>query len=89
WHPGHGRSTRLTFAETDFDASIDDLIRAPWIGEDDGGGKLQRLFVLDPGKQARQEDGGDEVAENIRRVLDNTMLSKKRVTAGKIEIAGT
>jgi pyridoxine kinase len=25
WHPGHGRSTRLTFAETDF--------RAPWIGE--------------------------------------------------------
>ncbi|NKL58159.1 pyridoxal kinase PdxY [Rhizobium leguminosarum] len=33
WHPGHGRSTRLTFAETDFDAAIDDLIRAPWIDE--------------------------------------------------------
>ncbi|MGO7590647.1 pyridoxal kinase PdxY [Rhizobium leguminosarum] len=33
WHPGHGRSTRLTFAETDFDAAIDDLIRAPWVGE--------------------------------------------------------
>ena len=33
WHPGHGRSTRLTFAEADFDAAIDDLIRAPWIGE--------------------------------------------------------
>lgn len=33
WHPGHGRSTRLTFAETDFEAAIDDLIRAPWIGE--------------------------------------------------------
>ncbi|OWO96604.1 pyridoxal kinase [Rhizobium esperanzae] len=33
WHPGHGRSTRLTFAEGDFDAAIDDLIRAPWIGE--------------------------------------------------------
>ncbi|MBY5716585.1 pyridoxal kinase PdxY [Rhizobium leguminosarum] len=33
WHPGHGHSTRLTFAETDFDAAIDDLIRAPWIGE--------------------------------------------------------
>ncbi|MBY3236299.1 pyridoxal kinase PdxY [Rhizobium laguerreae] len=33
WHPGHGRSTRLTFAETDFDAAIDDLIRAPWSGE--------------------------------------------------------
>jgi pyridoxine kinase len=33
WHPGHGRSTRRTFAETDFDAAIDDLIRAPWIGE--------------------------------------------------------
>ncbi|MBB2672474.1 UNVERIFIED_ORG: pyridoxine kinase [Rhizobium esperanzae] len=33
WHPGHGHSTRLTFAEADFDAAIDDLIRAPWIGE--------------------------------------------------------
>lgn len=33
WHPGHGRSTRLTFAEADFEAAIDDLIRAPWIGE--------------------------------------------------------
>lgn len=33
WHPGHGRSTRLSFAEADFDAAIDDLIRAPWIGE--------------------------------------------------------
>ncbi|MBX5136114.1 pyridoxal kinase PdxY [Rhizobium lentis] len=33
WHPGHGRSTRLTFAEADFDAAIDDLICAPWIGE--------------------------------------------------------
>ncbi|APO69728.1 pyridoxal kinase PdxY [Rhizobium mongolense] len=33
WHPGHGRSTRLTFAEADFDAAIDDLIRAPWVGE--------------------------------------------------------
>ncbi|OWV71318.1 pyridoxamine kinase [Rhizobium sp. R634] len=33
WHPGHGRATRLTFAEADFDAAIDDLIRAPWIGE--------------------------------------------------------
>jgi len=33
WHPGHGRSTRLTFAEADFDAAIDDLIRSPWVGE--------------------------------------------------------
>lgn len=33
WHPGHGRSTRLTFAKADFEAAIDDLIRAPWIGE--------------------------------------------------------
>jgi pyridoxine kinase len=33
WHPGHGRSTRLTFAEADFEAAIDDLIGAPWIGE--------------------------------------------------------
>jgi len=24
WHPGHGRSTRLTFAEADFDAAIDE-----------------------------------------------------------------
>lgn len=33
WHPGHGRSTRVTVSEADFDALIDDLIRAPWIGE--------------------------------------------------------
>ncbi len=33
WHPGHGPSTRLTFSEADFDKAIDDLIRAPWIGE--------------------------------------------------------
>lgn len=33
WHPGHGKSTRLTFSENDFDAVIDDLIRAPWLGE--------------------------------------------------------
>ncbi|MBW9056043.1 pyridoxal kinase PdxY [Rhizobium mesosinicum] len=33
WHPGHGRSTRLTFAEADFEAAIDDLIHAPSIGE--------------------------------------------------------
>ena len=33
WHPGHGPSTRLTFPEADFDRLIDDLIRAPWLGE--------------------------------------------------------
>lgn len=33
WHPGHGRSTRLTFADADFDAAIDDIIGSPWIGE--------------------------------------------------------
>lgn len=33
WHPGHGPSTRLTFSESDFDKAIDDLIRAPWLGE--------------------------------------------------------
>jgi pyridoxine kinase len=33
WHPGHGRSTRLTFPDNDFDAVIDDLVRAPWLGE--------------------------------------------------------
>ncbi|GAC1044939.1 pyridoxal kinase PdxY [Rhizobium sp. No.120] len=33
WHPGHGRSTRLTFNETDFDHAIDDLITAPWLSE--------------------------------------------------------
>lgn len=33
WHPGHGPSTRLTFAEDDFDRAIDDLIRAPWLSE--------------------------------------------------------
>ncbi|GEO85902.1 MULTISPECIES: pyridoxal kinase PdxY [Alphaproteobacteria] len=33
WHPGHGPSTRLTFNESDFDHVVDDLIRAPWLGE--------------------------------------------------------
>lgn len=33
WHPGHGPATRLTFPEADFDNAIDDLIRAPWLGE--------------------------------------------------------
>ncbi len=33
WHPGHGRSTRLTFSEADFDHAIDDLIAAPWLSE--------------------------------------------------------
>lgn len=33
WHPGHGRSTRLLFAEADFDHAVDDLIRAPWLPE--------------------------------------------------------
>lgn len=33
WHPGHGPSTRLTFQEEEFGKAVDDLIRAPWIGE--------------------------------------------------------
>ena len=33
WHPGHGRSTRLTFAEADFDHAIDDIIAARWLPE--------------------------------------------------------
>lgn len=33
WHPGHGPSTRLKFDDEDFDHVIDDLIRAPWLGE--------------------------------------------------------
>ncbi|MBT9372704.1 pyridoxal kinase PdxY [Rhizobium sp. CSW-27] len=33
WHPGHGRSTRVVIPEAEFEAVIDDLIRAPWIGE--------------------------------------------------------
>jgi pyridoxine kinase len=33
WHPGHGPSTRLRFSDSEFDQAIDDLIRAPWIGE--------------------------------------------------------
>ncbi|MCA1441894.1 pyridoxal kinase PdxY [Ensifer sp. IC4062] len=33
WHPGHGRSTRVTIADTDFQSIIDDLIDARWIGE--------------------------------------------------------
>ncbi|MGV8937661.1 MAG: pyridoxal kinase PdxY [Allorhizobium sp.] len=30
WHPGHGPSTRLTFAEADFDRVIDELIASPF-----------------------------------------------------------
>lgn len=33
WHPGHGPSTRLGFPDDDFDRAIDDLIKAPWLGE--------------------------------------------------------
>lgn len=33
WHPGHGSSTRLLFASDDFAHAVDDLIRAPWLGE--------------------------------------------------------
>lgn len=33
WHPGHGPATRLRFSDDDFDSAIDDLIRAPWLGE--------------------------------------------------------
>ena len=33
WHPGHGRSTRMVFSETEFDSAIDDLLRAPWLDE--------------------------------------------------------
>jgi pyridoxine kinase len=33
WHPGHGKSTRLTFSEADFDLAIDDLLAAPWLSE--------------------------------------------------------
>lgn len=33
WHPGHGPATRLRFPDEDFDRAIDDLIRAPWLGE--------------------------------------------------------
>lgn len=33
WHPGHGRATRLTFSEADFDLAIDDLLAAPWLLE--------------------------------------------------------
>ncbi|QLF68838.1 pyridoxal kinase PdxY [Peteryoungia desertarenae] len=33
WHPGHGASTRLAFADSDFERAVDDLIRAPWLGE--------------------------------------------------------
>ncbi|MDO9416775.1 pyridoxal kinase PdxY [Pararhizobium sp.] len=33
WHPGHGKSTRITIGADDFDHVIDDLLRAPWLGE--------------------------------------------------------
>jgi pyridoxine kinase len=33
WHPGHGKATRLTFLDVDFDSAINDLIGAPWLPE--------------------------------------------------------
>lgn len=33
WHPGHGPSTRLRFDDGDFFNAMDDLARAPWLGE--------------------------------------------------------
>ncbi|MFQ6182258.1 pyridoxal kinase PdxY [Sinorhizobium meliloti] len=33
WHPGHGRSTRVTMPDEDFRSIIGDLVAAPWIGE--------------------------------------------------------
>jgi pyridoxine kinase len=33
WHPGHGPATRVTMPDEQFGQVIDDLIRAPWLGE--------------------------------------------------------
>lgn len=33
WHPGHSRATRIVPSRDDFSALIDDLCRAPWLGE--------------------------------------------------------
>ncbi|MCY0149027.1 pyridoxal kinase PdxY [Hoeflea sp. G2-23] len=33
WHPGHSRATRIVPSREDFSALIDDLCRAPWLGE--------------------------------------------------------
>lgn len=33
WHPGHGRATRIVPPPALFDAMIDDLCTAPWLGE--------------------------------------------------------
>lgn len=33
WHPGYGRSTRITIPDAEFQSVIDDLAQAPWAGE--------------------------------------------------------
>ncbi len=33
WHPGHGRASRIIPDEAAFERLIEDLIRAPWLGE--------------------------------------------------------
>lgn len=33
WHPGHGRSTRVAMAPSEFDAIVDDLLASPWRSE--------------------------------------------------------
>lgn len=33
WHPGHGRASRIVPDDAAFAALVDDLVRAPWLGE--------------------------------------------------------
>lgn len=33
WHPGHGPATRSIIPQADFTAIVDDLCKAPWLGE--------------------------------------------------------
>jgi len=59
WHPGHGRATRVTLGEDDFDSLIDDLIRSPFVGE-------VRAVLTGYLGSARQADGVARLVEALR-----------------------
>ena len=53
-----------------------------------GGRRLQRLGDRLAGEQPRQEDGGGQVAEAVRRPLDDAMLGQQRFGRRQQQIAG-
>lgn len=59
WHPGHGPATRLPIPPETFSAMIDDLCRAPWLGEV---GAVLSGYLGD----AAQADGIRRIVQKVR-----------------------